>query len=255
MFNAPFSNTRSVVELAIAEMISLTRRLTEKNRSLHSGTWEKSASGAHEMRGRRLGIVGYGNIGSQLSVLAEALGMSVVFYDTAREAGAGQRPQLRVARRAAGDRRRGHPARRRTGRQRRAVRGRPVRADAPRRGVPEPVPGFRRRPPRARRAHHQRPPRRCRHRRLPGRAEPGGRPVRLGPARAAQRHPHPAHRRLDRGGPAGHRWLRRRQAARLRQCRQHHAQRQPAPDLAGPAARRRTGSPTCTTTHRACSPR
>ncbi len=85
MFNAPFSNTRSVVELAIAEMISLTRRLTEKNRSLHSGTWEKSASGAHEMRGRRLGIVGYGNIGSQLSVLAEALGMSVVFYDTAEK--------------------------------------------------------------------------------------------------------------------------------------------------------------------------
>ena len=85
VFNAPFSNTRSVVELAIAEMISLTRRLTEKNRSLHSGTWEKSASGAHEMRGRRLGIVGYGNIGSQLSVLAEALGMSVVFYDTAEK--------------------------------------------------------------------------------------------------------------------------------------------------------------------------
>ena len=85
VFNAPFSNTRSVVELAIAEMISLTRRLTEKNRSLHSGTWEKSASGAHEMRGRRLGIVGYGNIGSQLSVLAEALGMSVVYYDTAEK--------------------------------------------------------------------------------------------------------------------------------------------------------------------------
>jgi D-3-phosphoglycerate dehydrogenase len=85
VFNAPFSNTRSVVELAIAEMIALTRRLTEKNESLHSGTWDKSATGAHEMRGRRLGIVGYGNIGSQLSVLAEALGMSVVFYDTAEK--------------------------------------------------------------------------------------------------------------------------------------------------------------------------
>src|SRR5207342_3054796 len=82
VFNAPFSNTRSVVELAIAEMIALTRRLTEKNSSLHAGTWDKSATGAHEMRGRRLGIVGYGNIGSQLSVLAEGLGMSVVFYDT-----------------------------------------------------------------------------------------------------------------------------------------------------------------------------
>jgi D-3-phosphoglycerate dehydrogenase len=82
IFNAPFSNTRSVVELAIAEMIALTRRLTEKNDSLHAGSWEKSATGAHEMRGRRLGIVGYGNIGSQLSVLAEGLGMHVVFYDT-----------------------------------------------------------------------------------------------------------------------------------------------------------------------------
>jgi D-3-phosphoglycerate dehydrogenase len=85
VFNAPFSNTRSVVELAIAEMIALTRRLTEKNASLHEGTWDKSATGAHEMRGRRLGIVGYGNIGSQLSVLAEGLGMSVVFYDTAEK--------------------------------------------------------------------------------------------------------------------------------------------------------------------------
>jgi D-3-phosphoglycerate dehydrogenase / 2-oxoglutarate reductase len=85
VFNAPFSNTRSVVELAIAEMIALTRRLTDKNSSLHAGTWDKSADGAHEMRGRRLGIVGYGNIGSQLSVLAEGLGMSVVFYDTAEK--------------------------------------------------------------------------------------------------------------------------------------------------------------------------
>jgi D-3-phosphoglycerate dehydrogenase len=82
-FNAPFSNTRSVVELAIAEMISLTRRLTEKNDALHRGLWDKSAKGAHEMRGRTLGIIGYGNIGSQLSVVAEAIGMGVVFYDTA----------------------------------------------------------------------------------------------------------------------------------------------------------------------------
>jgi D-3-phosphoglycerate dehydrogenase len=83
VFNAPFSNTRSVVELVIAEIIALTRRLTDKNREMHSGVWSKSASGAHEVRGRRLGIVGYGNIGSQLSVLAENLGMSVAFYDTA----------------------------------------------------------------------------------------------------------------------------------------------------------------------------
>ena len=82
VFNAPFSNTRSVVELAISEIIALTRRLTDKNADMHAGRWDKSAVGSHEVRGRRLGIVGYGNIGSQLSVLAEALGMSVIFYDT-----------------------------------------------------------------------------------------------------------------------------------------------------------------------------
>jgi D-3-phosphoglycerate dehydrogenase len=83
VFNAPFSNTRSVVELAISEIIALTRRLTDKSADMHAGVWDKSAAGSHEVRGRRLGIVGYGNIGSQLSVLAEALGMSVLFYDTA----------------------------------------------------------------------------------------------------------------------------------------------------------------------------
>ena len=81
MFNAPYSNTRSVVELAIAEIISLARRLTDRDRSLHAGVWDKSATGSHEVRGRTLGIVGYGNIGSQLSVLAESLGMRVLFYD------------------------------------------------------------------------------------------------------------------------------------------------------------------------------
>jgi D-3-phosphoglycerate dehydrogenase / 2-oxoglutarate reductase len=83
VFNAPFSNTRSVVELALAEIIALTRGLTGKNRKMHAGEWDKSAAGSHEVRGRRLGIVGYGNIGGQLSVLAEALGMTVVFFDTA----------------------------------------------------------------------------------------------------------------------------------------------------------------------------
>jgi D-3-phosphoglycerate dehydrogenase len=83
VFNAPFSNTRSVVEMALAEIISLTRRLTDKNELMHSGVWDKSADGAHEVRGRTLGIVGYGNIGTQLSVLAENLGMKVIFFDTA----------------------------------------------------------------------------------------------------------------------------------------------------------------------------
>src|SRR5690349_9063958 len=83
VFNAPFSNTRSVVELALAEIIAMTRRLTEKNNLMHQGVWDKAANGSHEVRGRRLGIVGYGNIGTQLSVLAENLGMHVSFYDTA----------------------------------------------------------------------------------------------------------------------------------------------------------------------------
>jgi D-3-phosphoglycerate dehydrogenase / 2-oxoglutarate reductase len=83
VFNAPFSNTRSVVELALAEVIAMARRLPEKNTQMHVGVWDKSAKGSHEVRGRKLGIVGYGNIGTQLSVLAENLGMTVYFYDIA----------------------------------------------------------------------------------------------------------------------------------------------------------------------------
>ena len=81
VFNAPYSNTRSVVELAIAEIILLVRNLPDKERAMHAGKWQKSASNSHEVRGRKLGIVGYGNIGSQLSVVAEALGLEVYFYD------------------------------------------------------------------------------------------------------------------------------------------------------------------------------
>jgi D-3-phosphoglycerate dehydrogenase / 2-oxoglutarate reductase len=83
VFNAPFSNTRSVVELVIAEIVALARHLTDKNAMMHGGIWDKSAKGAHEVRGRTLGIVGYGNIGSQLSVVAESIGMRVYFYDVA----------------------------------------------------------------------------------------------------------------------------------------------------------------------------
>ncbi|MBM9433140.1 phosphoglycerate dehydrogenase [Flaviflexus equikiangi] len=85
VFNAPYSNTRSVVELAIGEIISLSRRLPVQDKALHQGIWDKSATGAHEVRGRTLGIIGFGNIGMQLSVVAEALGMRVVFYDTAEK--------------------------------------------------------------------------------------------------------------------------------------------------------------------------
>jgi D-3-phosphoglycerate dehydrogenase len=83
VFNAPYSNTRSVVELVIGEIIALARRLPEKTQRMHDGVWDKSAKGSHEIRGRTLGIVGYGNIGTQLSNMAEAIGMRVVFFDTA----------------------------------------------------------------------------------------------------------------------------------------------------------------------------
>jgi D-3-phosphoglycerate dehydrogenase len=83
VFNAPFSNTRSVVELVLGEIIALVRRLPEKTQRMHEGIWDKSARGSHEFRGRTLGIVGYGNIGTQLSNMAEAVGLRVIFYDTA----------------------------------------------------------------------------------------------------------------------------------------------------------------------------
>jgi D-3-phosphoglycerate dehydrogenase / 2-oxoglutarate reductase len=83
VFNAPFSNTRSVVELVVGEIVALARRLPEKTQRMHEGIWDKSARGSHEIRGRTLGIVGYGNIGTQLSNVAEAIGLGVIFYDTA----------------------------------------------------------------------------------------------------------------------------------------------------------------------------
>jgi len=81
VFNAPFSNTRSVAELVIGEIVMLLRRIIPRSNAAHAGRWDKSAANSHEVRGKTLGIVGYGNIGSQLSYLAEALGMRVIFYD------------------------------------------------------------------------------------------------------------------------------------------------------------------------------
>ncbi|MGB8705599.1 MAG: phosphoglycerate dehydrogenase, partial [Gillisia sp.] len=81
VFNAPFSNTRSVVELAIGEIILLMRNLPDKIRKMHEGNWDKSADGSFEVRGKKLGIIGYGNIGAQLSVVAEAIGFDVYYYD------------------------------------------------------------------------------------------------------------------------------------------------------------------------------
>ena len=81
VFNAPYSNTRSVAELVIGAAIMLIRRIPDKNKAAHEGVWMKEAKGSYELRGKILGIIGYGNIGSQVSVLAEGLGMKVIFYD------------------------------------------------------------------------------------------------------------------------------------------------------------------------------
>lgn len=81
VFNAPYSNTRSVAELVISSSIMLIRRIPDKNKAAHEGKWMKDAKGSYELRGKTIGIVGYGNIGTQVSVLAEALGMKVLFYD------------------------------------------------------------------------------------------------------------------------------------------------------------------------------
>jgi D-3-phosphoglycerate dehydrogenase len=82
VFNAPYSNTRSVAELVIGLSILLIRRIIDKNKAAHEGVWLKDAKGSYELRGKTLGIIGYGNIGTQVSILAEALGMHVIFYDT-----------------------------------------------------------------------------------------------------------------------------------------------------------------------------
>ncbi|MEZ0121341.1 MAG: phosphoglycerate dehydrogenase [Candidatus Reddybacter sp.] len=94
VFNAPYSNTRSVAELVIAEAIMLMRGVPEKNAKAHRGVWQKSAVGSFEVRGKTLGIVGYGNIGSQVSVLAESLGMKVKFYDVVTRLPLGNAEQI-----------------------------------------------------------------------------------------------------------------------------------------------------------------
>ncbi|MCB0350533.1 MAG: phosphoglycerate dehydrogenase [Bdellovibrionales bacterium] len=85
VFNAPYSNTRSVAELVLCEMIALSRHLADRTMQMHKGQWQKSADGANEVRGKTLGIIGYGHIGSQLSVIAESLGVHVIYYDVVKK--------------------------------------------------------------------------------------------------------------------------------------------------------------------------
>jgi len=94
VFNAPFSNTRSVVELAIGEIIMLTRNIFDKAVLMHEGKWDKSATGSKEIRGKKLGIIGYGNIGAQLSVVAESIGLDVYYYDLEEKLALGNATKL-----------------------------------------------------------------------------------------------------------------------------------------------------------------
>ncbi|HEX7036748.1 MAG TPA: phosphoglycerate dehydrogenase [Pseudomonadales bacterium] len=94
VFNAPYSNTRSVAELVLAEAILLLRGVPEKSARMHRGEWRKSAKSSYEARGKTLGVIGYGNIGSQLGVLAESIGMRVVFYDVVKKLNMGNARQL-----------------------------------------------------------------------------------------------------------------------------------------------------------------
>ncbi|WP_252177925.1 phosphoglycerate dehydrogenase [Endozoicomonas sp. 4G] len=94
VFNAPYSNTRSVAELVLAEAILLLRGVPEKNAVAHRGGWQKSAAKSYEIRGKKLGIIGYGNIGSQLSVLAESMGMDVYYYDVVTKLSIGNASQV-----------------------------------------------------------------------------------------------------------------------------------------------------------------
>ena len=95
VFNAPYSNTRSVAELVVAEAILLLRNIPQKNFVCHRGGWDKSAAGSYEIRGKTLGLIGYGSIGSQTSVLAEGLGMNVCFYDVVAKLPLGNATQVR----------------------------------------------------------------------------------------------------------------------------------------------------------------
>jgi D-3-phosphoglycerate dehydrogenase len=95
VFNAPYSNTRSVAELIIGLCVMLIRKIPDKNAAAHRGEWLKEAAGSFELRGKTLGIIGYGNIGSQVSIMAEALGMHVTYYDTATKLPHGNARQIR----------------------------------------------------------------------------------------------------------------------------------------------------------------
>jgi D-3-phosphoglycerate dehydrogenase len=95
VFNAPYSNTRSVAELVLGLCVMLIRKIIDKNNAAHAGIWQKESKGSYELRGKTLGIIGYGNIGSQISVLAEAFGLNVIYYDIVTKLPLGNAKQIR----------------------------------------------------------------------------------------------------------------------------------------------------------------
>ena len=118
VFNAPFSNTRSVAELVIGEIVMLLRRITSRSEAAHAGRWDKSPDRSYEVRGKTLGIVGYGSIGSQLSTMAEAMGMRVIYYDVTDKLRHGNTEPAGSLHELLARERRGQPARARDARPR-----------------------------------------------------------------------------------------------------------------------------------------
>ncbi len=170
VFNSPFSNSRSVAELMIGWIIMLARQLGDRSSEMHRGTWNKVSARCWEVRGKTLGIVGYGHIGSQLSVLAEAMGMTVIYYDIVTLMPHGKARQVRTLEAPAGRGRLRHPARAGHRRDAQHDRARPAGPDEDGRLPAQRQPRRRRRPPGPGQRHAQRQDRRRRPRRLPQRA-------------------------------------------------------------------------------------
>ena len=189
----------------IGEIVMLLRRVFPRSVAAHAGRWDKSAQSSYEVRGKTLGIVGYGNIGSQLSNLAEAMGMRVIFHDLTDKLRHGNTSPTEKPRTSCWHQRRGEPARAGDARDLSHDRRRRDRRHEARRLSDQQQPRHGGRSRRARRRAAHRSPRRRGHRRVPGRAVVERGAVRDAAAGARQRDPDAAYRRLDRRGAGAHR--------------------------------------------------
>jgi D-3-phosphoglycerate dehydrogenase len=218
VFNAPYSNTRSVAELVIAETIMLLRGVPQKNALCHRGGWTKSALGSYEVRGKTLGVVGYGHIGTQVGLLAEALGMQVIFHDVETKLALGNARRGEPGR-PARQRRRGQPARAGNGGDEMDDRREATRRDASRRAAAQRLARHRGRHRCARRELAWWPPCRRGCRRVSRRTAGQRRCVRVAAARHGQRDPHAAHRGQYARSAGQHRHRSRQQARALQRQR------------------------------------